>query len=852
MRIEKPSRHGRTQAKTRCNVSGFGLIACLVVSSTCIRPTLATPRAVDTPVNQFTMTPNQGTRGKTSRVVVRSLKCDQIKLTGATLNAPDSGGIEVNAGDTIENGCAITASISIKPDASYGPIILQLRRDSVLLGTVTFTVSPPQYLMIPGRGVPGKEYDVTVSSSDCAQNSLKGALLATPQGSGINVSKINSNLEQGCSLTAKISIEPDAPYGDVVFRLTDAKGEIFGLVPFSVISKPPEPIPPGIDPQIDVMWAVVPWKIVADNFGRRIAKLYYCIEVIIGNNSGYSLQIVSTGFTIPGLAQQFQAQGLKKPTIPSNGYKTTRGSIEWEQNQGWRNLTVNLIKGVGPVLTGITPFFHAVNHRANFSEGVNILSNPFEKGFEMVFPDKTIRNLERLDDQILRDGLIINNNLQVKTKVFMPKDMVGLSDSDRDNPHKAMLALGELVIVGDRIQHINRVKVTSSNEGGPVPVPATIVQTAQSVKQGEEKVLHYSGVGLEKLIVDKTDSLGVSAEQPIPDEGGHGFSIKVKVENDAKPGTHFLNIKAIQGDSTKTIPISIEVEAATPEVTVEGITGVIATADPAGQDVPITLKGKFLKGAALVFDPNPDDKLTIKDLDNSKNELLTAKIHVPANFSGKTTLKVKNGDKVTETPFEVKPQGQPQGSLTVTEPGSNVARLKKATRFKIKITGSNLKGARLRAIGSAKEEGADVEDVKSRDSDTEITATITGHKDFPPFDAYKLEVENATGKIELRFAINSQPAPVITPPTKLQPDSAPKPGEARSITINGDNLDGASLEQVADPDGALEISNLETTKDQISARITVPATAKAKTYQLEVKNTGKKVTLSFEVKAPNQ
>src|SRR5205814_7761982 len=66
---------------------------------------------------------------------------------------------------------------------------------------------------------------------------------------------------------------------------------------------PPAPIPTN-SPQVDVMWVVLPNKVVKDNFGSRMSDQYYGIGIVIGNNSGYSLQLASVGFTAPAITSQ--------------------------------------------------------------------------------------------------------------------------------------------------------------------------------------------------------------------------------------------------------------------------------------------------------------------------------------------------------------------------------------------------------------------------------------------------------------------------------------------------------------------------------------------------------------------
>jgi len=231
------------------------------------------------------------------------------------------------------------------------------------------------------------------------------------------------------------------------------------------------PIPPGIAPQVDIMWAVMPQNITHDNFGGKIKKQYYGIEVVIGNDSGFDLELASVGFDLG--TGRLKSDEMVNTRIPTSGYRVTRASLQRRQQLSLRNMTLNIIKALGPVLTGFTPFFHNVNHQSNFAEGINILSNPVEKGFEMVWPDLTLGQLANLEDQSLRDNAItrtvVKNNTQVRFVVFVPKDLISDPKADkswRDKPLEVMKRLGRMILIGDQVEHINRVRVVSTSETG--------------------------------------------------------------------------------------------------------------------------------------------------------------------------------------------------------------------------------------------------------------------------------------------------------------------------------------------------------------------------------------------------
>src|SRR5437870_11825385 len=182
------------------------------------------------------------------------------------------------------------------------------------------------------------------------------------------------------------------------------------------------------------MWAVLPKKIVRDNFGQRVGYQYYGIGIVIGNTSGYSLQLASVGFTVPTLTICLGTNPQCNPPlqcssqhyIPVANYQVSRGTIVREETIGWRALTLDGLQAFGSVFGGLTPFFHAVNHNANFSQFVTVFTGPLNAGVPLVWPNTVSGHLVRLDQQALRNDnqnarTIIENNTQYASVAFFPR-----------------------------------------------------------------------------------------------------------------------------------------------------------------------------------------------------------------------------------------------------------------------------------------------------------------------------------------------------------------------------------------------------------------------------------------------
>ena len=356
--------------------------------------------------------------------------------------------------------------------------------------------SSPAYDIAPTAGRQGKEYEVVVTSNECVEdisqdppttnprNALKDLDLYAPDGSGI---KVTNSTASDCRVTAKLSLANDAPLGIVKLWLINKKTRVPQMfIDFAVTGITAGPIPPGLNGkgQVDVMWSVLPDQVVHDNFGAKVATEYFCIDAVIGNDSGYDIQIASIGFTVPTLSPDTKNPRYR---VPNTGYRVVRGTLQRRELLSPRNLILNGIKVAGPLLTGFLPFFHNMVHTTNFSEFINIISNPLEKGFESAVPDTVPFQVNRLDDQTFRDDIatrtVIPNNIQTRVTTFVPKELVfpggkggflkrrkpgetsknaAGETADRHKPKDVMQMLGDIVIIGEQIEHVNRIRVVST------------------------------------------------------------------------------------------------------------------------------------------------------------------------------------------------------------------------------------------------------------------------------------------------------------------------------------------------------------------------------------------------------
>jgi hypothetical protein len=235
-------------------------------------------------------------------------------------------------------------------------------------------------------------------------------------GVGLSVAK-DTIKSAPCSIAATLNIDPSAPPAKNLVMLTDANGITRGYTEIAVPDLSAAPIPPGLAPQVDVLWQVLSQDVCEDVFGKRVARNFYCIEIKLGNNSGHPLQIAGIGFAshIGGLPTD---QVIK---MANTSYASTRAVLLRESVLSARNEFYHTIQAAGLLMSAFTPFFRAPTAGKNFATAASIVSGPLLQAINVIGPDRVVGQLNNLDDESFRDNQVIPNNSHMRTMVFMEK-----------------------------------------------------------------------------------------------------------------------------------------------------------------------------------------------------------------------------------------------------------------------------------------------------------------------------------------------------------------------------------------------------------------------------------------------
>jgi hypothetical protein len=247
-----------------------------------------------------------------------------------------------------------------------------------------------------------------------------------------------------------------------------------------------------------------------------------------------------------------------------------------------------------------------------------------EKGLELVWPDTKPRQRERFDDQVLRDGLIIRNNTQIRTLAFFPKELLRLpkhveSDSQynawKDNAREVRERLGRVVVIGDQIQYVNRISLTSDTPPIVAAPPTIAGVSPNSLVQGATaQRITISGSNFQGAQLSVSGTTGLRIDKVDVDPNGHFITAEISVDSNTPSGTYRINVSTPASLGTASVDFAVTSAATpTPTPTVTGflrngssITSakVGETIDIAGQNFTSATAVKFGTTAATLVAAN--------------------------------------------------------------------------------------------------------------------------------------------------------------------------------------------------------------------------------------------------------
>jgi hypothetical protein len=252
-------------------------------------------------------------------------------------------------------------------------------------------------------------------------------------GSGLSL-PLDQQKASKCVISGTLTIDPNTPPGIYTVLIANKSDDVaIDSTEISVLDTGAGAIPPGLAPEMDVMWNVMTQNDCSDVFGKRVAQSLYCIQLKIGNNSGHPIQLAGIGFARS--LKALEAVGIPQVTIANTSYASTRAVLVESQVWSTRNIVYNSIVGAGLIMTASAPFYSGIGRKSlesktHYLTVSGIVNGPLQQAFNLLFPDPIVSQLKSLDDQSFRDNVVIPNNSQVQTVVFVEKEnlTVGLRE----------------------------------------------------------------------------------------------------------------------------------------------------------------------------------------------------------------------------------------------------------------------------------------------------------------------------------------------------------------------------------------------------------------------------------------
>jgi hypothetical protein len=502
----------------------------------------------------------------------------------------------------------------------------------------------PTVKVTPLSARPGDTFNLVVTVDGCPPANAAAKFDASSvvfPGSDITLSKGTFN---DCSASYSAVVAAKPMNREIPFPVL-SQGKTLGNFTFRIVDIPPGPIPPGLNPQVDVLWDVMSESTCSDQFGVRLARYYYCIDVMLGNNSGYPLIIASVGF--------LRKDGIAEYRESTSSYLSTRAMVQREQVISGRNITLRVLQGAGVIIAGFVPFSGNAGRRGRIGIWSTLVGGTLATVWDGLVPDRTVRQAGNLDDAALRDGKLIPNNSPVRFTIFVEREAIkpillrtpaqlqadllnaksmAASLKEREpgkakeweqvakelqeeagqrnestsklkgkganrllGRRKAPLeddllsvrrALGSLIIVGDQIEYLQRVQVDASAVVPGLQPPQVQTSDGTAVPNGSvDIVLH--GQSLAKATV--TALKCTPTFTPAPDTSGTSFTLKAFTLTDCSETAIPLVIDNGAGAVVYNLPVAQKAVLDNPTAPVT----ISAT------KVVLNLSGKFLTGATV-------------------------------------------------------------------------------------------------------------------------------------------------------------------------------------------------------------------------------------------------------------
>ena len=360
-------------------------------------------------------------------------------------------------------------------------------------------------------------------------------------------------------------------------------------------------------------------KSVSDTFGKRIAQRYVAMQLTVANrNSEFQWLITDGAIDLKRLIQHMESTSACQPkvatlakllnnangspanTITGEDLTSLRGVAEKGQSLDTRNLTFRLLRGSGTIAAGL---LSVATFGPAFAPGVAAFNGPLMTAYETMFPDYTVNQLNRLNDEAYAANTVVGKHQAKVMVVFIPMSMLLDKDEQKQyyqNPHAIFespcmdLRLLDASVDGHYVTQLDLTPI----------VTGVTIDAAEAAKFGTDN-FKVAGTVVGRFLDKATLSLSGAPEGLVIAPKGAGTDTRIGFELSSpkalSPNAPFTIVIKKEGLTATNFSMSAGFSPQRPSIATDGVAPKSVTQEDKSKTITITGTG-FLPGSSVVFE----------------------------------------------------------------------------------------------------------------------------------------------------------------------------------------------------------------------------------------------------------
>ena len=477
------------------------------------------------------------------------------------------------------------------------------------------------------------EYELKITGQGFGSDPRDVTVLVSPKQDITQPASVSEVSPKGTTISAHFLANSDFVASTVTVKTSSGQSEPFVM---------PQPSTGTGDLKkfVKVYRSIIDPKNVADMFGTRIAKRFIVVQVTITNrNKDFQFLIHDVSLDLKALLP-----GIKHPEASSINLTLLRGVAEKGQSLDKRNLSVRILRGMGTVaagLIGVTDF------GVSYAPSVAVFNGPFITAVTDIFPDYTIGQMNRLNDNAYIANTLIPKQQAKVLAIFLPQAILLNKTQSKQfwNDPNALLNNKEVDLRKIEI-FVDGNFITEVEDLLPSITSAVIEPDEMKKFQGDNVEVkgYVSGNFLTgtdvKILNQDIPGLGIRLDGS-PTDQRLNFIISSTLP--ICPGT-VIKIGMVKKETTKPVDITVQYSPALPTLT--NVAGPLKQGD---KDATVTLTGTgFIPGCTDV-EVTPLNTVKVGTVTVKSSQSLEVKLSPSDTAPATANIAVKNKTGIGST-----------------------------------------------------------------------------------------------------------------------------------------------------------------------------------------------------------